>query len=217
MKKVIAILAIMVVLVGVVFAAQGNTETYTIRLKTKVTGDDPIFTLSAVESSKNANASTNSNAAFENGGSASATLSVIDLSKDDVLVTFASELVNQAKSEASFTITFVPGPFAVKRYVGNEKVDAKIYPSNVEAGSGNNTGAVTGYALSAYDCGVSTSDSSQIEYTSVITFNKALSTAGVLTTYSVKYAKDAALVESADVNPNDPFYYADCKMTVTMN
>ncbi len=220
MKKVIAILAIMVVLVGAVFAATGDAETHTIRLKTKVAGDDPIFSLSAVyvnaSSSEISTATNGESEAFANASNyaGAKAVEVADLSKNDITVTFASKLVNEAKSNDSFTISFVPGPFVVKKLnASNERYEAYVYPSN------NSTSAVsadaTGYTLGTL--AVSTdSTTGQISYSNTVSFTGAQVATGnvALATYSVTYAKDSDIASNT---ATEAYYYADCTMTVTMN
>ncbi|MBR2282003.1 MAG: hypothetical protein IJ863_05210 [Spirochaetales bacterium] len=218
MKKVIAILAIMVVLVGAVFAAAGDRETHTIKLKTKVAGDDPIFALNALyvdANSANITTATNSeDKAFENGSqfTGAKEIQVADLSKSDVAVTFYAKLVNQAKSTDTFTITFVPGPFNVKKLdASNNRIDAKIYATN-NAETSAIGAAATGYTLGNLNIAAG----EQISYTNTITFTGAqvATSDNVLATYSVTYAKDEQIAQNT---ADEAFYYADCVMTVTMN
>lgn len=215
MKKVIAILAIMVVLVGAVFAATGDAETHTITLKTKVKGDDPIFALSAAyaEASTATNADEKEFTAGEPYTGASQ-LEVADLSKSDVTVTFVSKLVNQAKSTDSFTITFVPGPFNVKKLdASNNRIDAQIFATNNASSSaiGSND---SGYTLGALNV---TTSNSQIEFSNTVAFTgaQASATNNTLATYSVTYAKDPDIAQN--ISSEAAYYYADCVMTVTMN
>lgn len=220
MKKVIAILAIMIVLVGVVFAATGDAETHTIRLKTKVAGDDPVFALSASyinASSVETTTSTNSDGVeFKNGKAYTGAkeIEVADLSKSDVTVTFVSYLRNQAKSNDTFTISFVPGPFNVKKLdASNNRIDAQVFAANnadVSAKGANATGYTVG------DLAVSTTNN-QIAYSNTVAFTGAqvAATNNVLATYSVTYAKDPQIAQN--LASEAAYYYADCIMTVTMN
>lgn len=216
-KKAIVIFAVMVLLVGAVFAASGDKETHTITLKTKVAGDEPIFALNAVYAAASGDVTTATNSedkAFENGSNFTGAkeIQVADLSKSDVAVTFVAKLVNQAKSTNTFTVTFVPGPFEVEKLdASNNRYDAKIYPTNAE-GSTIGT-AVAGYTLG--NLAVTTTDS-QIQYSNTISFTGAQVAASdnVLATYSVNYAKDEGIAQNTADNA---FYYANCIMTVTMN
>ncbi|GEM_PF-6594217 len=214
MKKVIAILAIMVVLVSVVFAS----ETHTIKLKTQVQGDDPIFALAAYKGddvTASPDVLTNETAAYEDGARNEKTLSVADISKNNITVIFVSKLVNEAKSTDKFTVEFVPGPFVVKKLNNNnERETAYVYAAttgeNASTGVAG-TGDRDGYALSAVS---SSTVGDQISFKSTIQFNSAKSTPGAIATYTVTYLKDE---DVASNTADEPSYYADCKLTITVN
>lgn len=212
MKKAIAILAIMVVLVGVVFAAD---EAHTIKLKTKITGDDPVFSLSAAYvASENSTitASTNTqDIAFSNTTyEGDRTIDVADLSKNSVTVNFAAQLANDAKTVKVYNLEFVPGPFAAKIYneQGNEE-PYSIYPnSNTTTGAlienfETNRKGVTATAVT------STLTDGQISFTTDLTFNGKVCTSGDLATFKVVYDQ----VTDKDLVKGD--YTANVQMTIS--
>ncbi len=229
MKKVITILAIMIVLVGVVFAATGDKETHTIRLKTQVLGDDPVFTLAAsyvASATSTTTTSTNSaSTAFakDKAYTDASDIVVADLSKNDISVTFTSKLVNEAKSKSVYTITFQPGPFTVDKLDDNNNrvTGQKVYATNnsdsAMTDTTSSTSTIKGYEMS--DWSVTTDADGVLKYSSKITFDGGVSSVGTLATYSVKYAKDPKIApnNTSNTDTSDDYYYANCKMTVTLN
>lgn len=209
MKKVIAILAIMVVLVGVAFAAAN--ETHTIQLKTAVVGTDPIFQFALTSGKLNENDSATTNlghVAYDEKNDKSYNLDngieVADISKTDIDVTFTASLYNQAKSTKVFTLTFSAAPFVIDVLENGVKTeDVPVNPT---------TQAVALAADLASNTGITAADSSANGLVATIKFNGAECTTGALATYNVVYPKQVNAISTGE-----DFYTADVKLVVAAN
>ena len=116
MKKVIAILATMIVLVGAVFAATNDTLTITCN----VAQVDPNFIL------KGQLTGTGETATGSTQTSGSATLaSVLDISKNDIPLAVTVAQYNNTKSKYKGTITLTITPTALT--LGSDSSDLPLY------------------------------------------------------------------------------------------
>lgn len=200
MKKTIAILAVLVIVLGCVFAA--TEETHNIKLKTNVGIVVPVYQLQFVEGTNTADNQTShtndAEADFAAGTkAATADIEVLDISKNDISVTFKAVLMNEAKINKAYTLTFSATSFAVKK----DGKDAEVaVDSETVTAAGKKTGVTT--AAGAADNIV------------VATFNGATcsATGTDLATYTVTYKKDTAVDPHTS---DDQYYYATVTMTVS--
>lgn len=219
MKKVLAILVVLALVCGAVFAA----ETHKISLKSTIGEVLPVFQLvraeytgtttdgsefTTDEETTNTTGGINANGIVEDGKRFTNTeysltqLEVGDLSKYDVDVTFTVKVSNAAKSVRTFTLTFEAGAFSVSRnkVVGSQAATTKTLTANE--------------ALVAAD-GVTTSADDQI-LTAV--FNGTTLTPGntgtILGSYNVVYPSDSRIDPSVG-NETNATYTADITLTIT--
>lgn len=213
MKKVIAILAIMVVLVGVVFAA---TENHTIKLRTSIGTDEPVFNLAAAfedeETGVTSSVVTNTKNAFADGANYNdKVLDIADLSKESATVTFTAKLANKAKSEKQYTITFTPGPFNMEKYDGDNTVPYVHYASASSTGALISNFTENRVGVSATDV-VKNTVGDQISFSTTLTFNTKSCKAGDLAIFTITYDQ---VDETIDLVKKD--YTADATMVVSTN
>ena len=138
MKKVIAILAVMIVLVGAVFAA----ETHTIKVKSTIDEVLPVFQL-MIDLTKSADYYTNANKVkFDNGTYAELTEDP-DTAKDVEFslenggdVTVKCYLANLAKTTHKYTLAFSDGVFAVAR--NKVTLNQTRAPKSITTSTGDN-------------------------------------------------------------------------------
>ena len=214
MKKLIAILAIAIVLVGAVFAddlpAKNSSESHTITLKTVVSSVLPQFKLTASSNnnteSTNPDLSTSAAAKIANDASYTGTgiVEVADISVEDIVATFTASLENLAKTGGTYRLSFEAGTFQnVWKVVGTEvKKDQTIAPSTTTAPSlAKPTSGAAGVGLVIADPSGSSID---------ITFNGQECTTGALAVYTVQYDKDDTVVDN-----DGEGYTVDIKMTIT--
>ncbi len=208
MKKVIAILAIMLVIVGAVFAA----ETHTIKLKTQVGGEVPAFQLSYVSggigSAASATNVASSTVAMYQYGDANSPdsfagddIEVLDISENDITVKFSALLANDAKRKNEvYNVTLEAGAFSVLR-------------SGIQGELAASSQAVAVSTTLAARLGIDTTASAlQSDAKTVkLVFNGAECVAGEVATLTATYTKDASI----DMNAAGEFYYAPITMTVT--
>ena len=214
MKKLIAILAIMVVIAGAVFAddlpTKNDSETHAITLRTIVSSVLPQFKLTASSNgntaSTNPDDSTTQAAQFVNSASYAGTGEVVvaDISLTDIIATFTASLENLAKTGGTYRLSFEAGTFQnVWKVVGTEvKKDQTIAPSTTSAPSlAKPTSGAAGVGLTIADPSGSSID---------ITFNGQECTTGALAVYTVQYDQDTTVVDNDGVG-----YTADITMTIT--
>lgn len=212
MKKVIAILAIMIVLVGVVFA---ESENHTIKLRTSIGTDEPVFNLAAAfedtDTSVVSSVATNTKTAFADGSTYNKTLDIADLSKESATVTFTAKLANKAKSEKQYTITFTPGPFNMKKYNGDNKEDYTLYANASSTGALISNFTDNRVGVSATDV-AKTTEGQQISFSTTLTFNAKACVAGDLAIFTITYDQ---VDSEIDLVKGD--YTADATMVVSTN
>ncbi len=128
MKKAITILAVLIVLVGAVFATN-SSEAHSIKLHTTIAEVLPVFQFSntALTGAKNSAGATVANVVkttnTTNGGTEftntasynEGPVEVGDLSKYGISATFTVSVANQAKTVRSFGLAFEAGAFEVSR------------------------------------------------------------------------------------------------------
>ena len=124
MKKVLTILAVLIVLTSAVFAA--DSETHTIRVKADVTEVVPAFQLWYGDAKTNTNPNAFTNAANYNPYNTDASAIDVGFNLDEGgPVTVYAVLANKAKINKAYTLTFSDGIFNVTR----NKVDGTLEPS----------------------------------------------------------------------------------------
>ena len=172
MKKVFAIIAIMVVLVGAVFADGNPAETHTLHIKTVVDTIIPQFQLKIASTYTDADYITNNDnpinqfddgASYRLGGNTDQT--AIDVSDAVVLdkdgeqaIVFSAIIANQPKTSShggtsrSWTLAFSGGAFAVTKAGTDATITPTIATSNgadyndgvtIVLGTGNNANTAT--------------------------------------------------------------------------
>lgn len=218
MKKTIAILVVLVIALGCVFAGT-EKETHSIKLKTTIGGVIPVFQLTNSSlTAKNsidgdvANVAQTTNgsqtpASFANNGDHTFTTEsrdavfVGDLSRNNVTAVFTAKIANPAKQVKSYTLTFEAGAFEVSR---NGVTEGQTLPASTV----DTETYVTAKTLVATD-GVTMGSTSQ--YSTVATFNGTTCAASgtELATFTVLYKADST------IDPGD--YYATVKLEVTTN
>lgn len=212
MKKAITILAVLIVLVGAVFAA----ETHSIKLKTVVDEVLPAFQLSntaltaknsAGETMAKQQQYTNANKAavdVEDGDYRAATehradVNVGDLSKYNVEVEFTVYVANKAKTLKDYRLAFTAGAFAVERD-GEAGTLAAGAPVLSGTGAKNGTNGQKS---------VETSDKSTYV---LADFNGNECVADTpIAVYTVNYTADPS------IDPKAEGYFADITLEITAN
>ena len=200
MKKIFAVLAIMLVIIGAAFAAE---ETHTIKIKADVAEVVPAFQLEllspATSYTTNDTPNVFANAAAYNGLTEGTAKDVNFNLDQNGTVTVQCNLANLAKTNKSYTLTFGGGDFAVKR----QGTDGIHSPSSVVSSAGANV-------VDTYTCEKGDGDGNQ-----PITVNflgKTVQDASaVLATCVYSYTGDSTI----DPNVNGSFYYADITLTVS--
>ena len=219
MKKVFAIIAIMVVLVGAVFAVENEiNQTSTITVKTLVQRSLPEFklvgSLTATNGEPTGTITTvatadNQTAAYEGDAvNAEAT----DISIDDITVYFAIYQTNQANVRASYNLAYTAGKL-VRMSAQNSSTAATgndAYTINGNGSVGANGTAVVTTAIEANDAENETylalDDTTDLvaAYTGRVSQDQ---TDLLLGTFSVTWLKD--------VEAKDGYYRADVVLAVT--
>ena len=218
MKKAITILAVLIVLVGAVFAA----ETHSIRLKTVVDEVLPAFQLSNtaltafkdVDGVKTAvvNVKQYTNAAKDEvdvddgdhtyGTESRADVNVGDLSKYDVEVQFTVYIANKAKTLKDYRLAFTAGSFAVERdgVSLNQTLPPADDPEITGLGAQDGTNG---------EQSVETSDKSTYV---LVDFNGNECVADTpIAVYTVQYEHDPS------IDPKAEGYFADITLEITAN
>ena len=211
MKKAITILAVLIVLVGAVFA-EIQTENHSIKLHTTVDPVVPVFHLNfkdvtataaagAALAADDAQSTNGGNTAFANNGAhtytaeSRAALEVGDISKGAITVNFDVTISNAAKIYRSYDLTFGATGFAVTK---NNSPVTTAAPTPTLAGFGDHTG-------------VSVSQKTQ-NVAATAAFNGTTCEADtVLATYKLVYAQDPAV----DPTNAGATYTADVTLTIT--
>ena len=219
MKKAITIRAVLIVLVGAVFA-----ETHTIRLKTVVDEVIPAFQLSntaltaknsAGEVVANVQQYTNpktgnpeaadeftANGDHTYGTEQRADVNVGDLSKYDVTVGFTVYVANKAKTLTDYRLTFTAGSFAVERngVSQDQTLDPKAAPAITGLGVKNGTDGKQS---------IKTTDESSYV---LVDFNGNECVADTaIAVYTVQYDHDPS------IDPKAAGYFADITLGIATN
>ena len=216
MKKLIAILAIMMVIVGAVFAdptptpESGNSETHKLHVKSNVLEVVPAFQLwfgdGTVATVEKTNATPND---FVNGGSydpyANAALYVGFTLDEGGDVTVVAVLANKAKINKAFDLAFSDGTFSVNRNGQPETFG----PTSITTTAG---GVITGTSSIA-KVKEANAEAAAADAAVRVTFNGTTVTATnpVLATAIYSYTGDPTI----DPNATGEYYYADIVLTVT--
>lgn len=133
MKKVIAILAIAIVLIGAVFAAG---EDHTLTVTASVTPVEPAFRLGIANSGTTAAQVTNNSTPtvvnLTNGSYTGSFTASLKLNEGGSFVVIP-QLVNNAKTTSVYVLTFTGGTFNVKK----KNVDGTVSPSSVTTAENN--------------------------------------------------------------------------------
>lgn len=224
MKKAITILAILIVLVGAVFATDGATETHTIRLLTDVIGEVPAFRLEYTSGAlaDEASATNKLGTKYNSANTASYgynvqvdtdyhDVEVADISKNGLNVTFTASILNAAKQVEDYLLVFTAGPFDAKsngnqHYVNPATATATVNPSLLTDRKGITTeGAPAGVAAST-----AVGDGHSLKSGFGLHFNGTTCVAGAVGTFNVTYTADP------EVDPTDGqnLYIANIKMEV---
>ncbi len=206
MKKFIAILAILTLVAGAVFAVDGATETHNIKLKTNVGGEIPAFQLQYVSGAKGTATSVSNSTAvsynsetahtYDNTVPGNNDVEVLDISKKDIEVTFKVVLANDAKQVEDYELKFSASAFTVTKdgQPGTVAVadEAVAVASDIADCKGVVSTGVSGNVVSLH-------------------FNGTNCEPGNLATYTVKYSKDPTVDPSASATD---YYYATIKVEV---
>ena len=217
MKKAITILAILIVLVSAVFAA----ETHSIKLQTVVDEVLPVFQMTNTDleaykdvdgvktAVQNVPQTTNEAEADVNLNNGNHTytadsrdaVNVGDLSKYDVEVEFTVYIANKAKTLNDYRLTFTAGAFAVERGSNNAA-------GTLAAGAPVITGL--GAQVGTND-ETSVTTSNQSTYV-LVDFNGNECVADTpIAVYTVQYEHDPS------INPKAAGYFADITLEITAN
>ena len=213
MKKAITILAVLIVLVGAVFAdtlpQQNHSESHAITLRTTVTSTLPIFRLTATSNNNTVTTNPDGNedaAKFANGEAYVGTgeLAVVDISTTNIVATFTASLENTAKTAGTYRLSFEAGDFEnVWRMT-----DGQLVKDHVVAPSTQTRPTLAKAASEIAGTGIDIANpvGSYID----VTFNGQECTTGKIAVYTVQYDRDPAIVDN-----NGAGYTADVTMTVT--
>ena len=216
MKKVFAILLVMALVAGFIFA---DSEAHELRVKADVTEVLPAFNLYHV-----AGSDTNSSAVVFTNGADYNTLKT-DTAATDVgfnldqegSFSVVAEVVNNVKTTKSFTLAFTGGVFSVAR----NTVPGTYSPKKITVVNGDDNAAIKEYGTedpsdTNNDKTADTTDT--LEASTSVTFSGKTGEASVanpikIATATFSYAGD----DSIDPTATDKYYYADIMMTVTAN
>lgn len=223
MKKLFAILMVLVVLSAAVFADDPQTsapETHTIKMKTIVEAELPQFQLKFFEQaipttavgsedfSVLTSSATNTNASKESwkGGESydvASEIRVADVSQHDIDVTFGAILANSSKriQHRKYTITFTAGDFTVTR----NKVEEQTHSATTYEVTDKLSG-VDYVAVSDLDTSLATSDAVTVQFSGLYQDN--IANGATLAKFHAVYPQD----KSIDPDPNG--YEATVTMTV---
>ena len=222
MKKAITILAVLIVLVGAVFADDGAKETHSIRLVTDVADQVPAFQLTYVSGAK---ANTTLNSSTTNGtpnvyNSAAVAdpdykgndIEVADISSNDIEVVFNVVLANAAKLVQDYQLTLKAGPFNVRKD-GDPAIVKPASAVITDIAPAARLGVET---KAAYNVDAATNGNTGEKSQSFgLHFNGTTCATGALATYTVGYTADPA-VDPNTHDPQDPstWYYANIALEI---
>lgn len=136
MKKLITILAIMMVLVGAIFA---DSESHQIKITVTINETIPAFQLKYSTANSNSGKSVFTNGAKRNDNTpVTASIDFESDDDEDRAVTVNAYLANNAKQNASYTLTFSDGVFK------DDEEHTVVSPSSITAKVGSGAGYGTG-------------------------------------------------------------------------
>ncbi len=220
MKKLFAILMVLVVLSAAVFATDSAPETHAIRMKTVVEAELPKFQLKFFEqaipttavgdeklslltaTTTNTNTSAVSWEAGESYDDASE-IRVADISQHDIDVTFGAILANSSKriQARKYTITFTAGDFTVTRNkVENQTHSATTYEVT------DNLSGVDYVTVSDLDTSLATSDAVTVQFSGLYQDN--IDDGATLAKFHAVYPQDKS------IDPDPAGYEGTVTMTV---
>ena len=195
MKKVLAILTILMVLISSVYAI---TELHTIKVKSNIPATTPAFQLEFTSGmATGIIVVTDADSGVNPYGTEETAIDVANIARNDLDLLFTVKLANKAKCKDIFDIQFTAGPFAVRR-------------SGQPGYLNPNENPVLAAASDIADRqGVIASDISN--GTLKLRFNGTDCTTGNLATFRVQFTADPSI----DDNREGEYYYADICLEIT--
>ena len=214
MKKVFAILLVLALVAGFVFA-----ESHELRVKADVTEVLPAFNLYHVEGTDTNSTTTNvygTNASYATLKADNAATDVnFNLDEANKSFSVTAEVINNVKTTKKFKIEFTGGVFSVKR----NTVGGTYSPKQITVAYGSANDAIkefTGKSDSDTNATVTADTTETLTATSYVTFSGKTGTGATtpitVATATYTYAGD----DSIDPTASGVYYYADVKMTVTV-
>lgn len=197
MKKAILFALIMVVSVACLFSSI-SVERHSLRLKTIIDANTPTFQFEFTSGMATGIAvATDVDSGVNEYGTEDTAISVADISRNNLDLLFTVKLVNKAKCNESYSLSFLAGSFAVTRN-GVPGILAPDKNPVVEASSDIDS-----------RLGVTATD--VVEDGLKLRFNGTNCTEGSLATYHVCYTADGSI----DENEENEYYYADISLIIT--
>jgi hypothetical protein len=201
MKKLFGVLICFVLVLGCVFAAG---ETHTLIVKATVEETLPAFRLGVASSATSTTAATNndipSTVNLTTGAYTATYDSGIHLDEGGS-ITVQAQLVNPAKTNNGYTLTFTGGTFAVKR----NKVDGTLAPSSITTSA---SGISTGITSIVAD---DTNEKLVVTFSGETATGVSISAPTILGTVVYTYPADTTI----DPNLDGEKYSATIVMTIT--
>lgn len=228
MKKVLTILVVLALVAGFAFAdgndpapaapaaPSAHSEAHTLRVKADVTEVLPVFNLFHVEGKD-----TNTNAEEFAKNAKYESLMDDDKAQDVGFkldsagsFTVTAEVINNVKTNKSFTIEFAGGVFTVNR----KTVEGKYSPKQIKVVNGGTNEAIKEFGTardSSVNTSITTDTTSTLKASTSVTFSgkkgNVATTPITIATATYDYAGD----DSIDPTAKDEYYYADVTMTIT--
>ena len=202
MRKAIIITLILIAAMSCAFSA--DTETHSIRLKTRVGVLEPAFQFeftsgmlnTTTELITNSSAEIFKNTTYTEFGTNETATEVADISRNNIRLLFTAKLANKAKSTDSYTLRFNAGGFEVTR----NAVPGTLNPSSTEIALAEDIASRGGI-----DTTVTNADNSIH-----LTFNGNECTEGDLATFTVGYDADRT------IDPmREGYYYTDISLEIS--
>ncbi len=194
MKKLLTILAILMVLIGSVYAV---SELNTIRMKSIVPFKIPTFQLEFTSGMVTGiSVSTDVDSDVNEYGTEDTAIRVADISQKNLDLLFTVKLANEAKCNEVYSLQFTAGPFAVKR--GGQP--GELAPQNT---------TIAAAADISDRVGVTATDNT--DKSLKLRFNGVSCTTGSLATFRVQFSADSSI----DDNAEGEYYYADICLEIT--
>lgn len=195
MKKVLAILTILMVLISSVYA---TTEIHAIKVRSAIPVTTPAFQLEFTSGmATGITAVTDVDSGVNPYGTEETAIDVANIAKDNLDLLFTVKLANKAKCKDIFNLQFTAGPFAVRK----KGQPGYLYPDE---------NPVLAAATDISDrMGVRATDITN--GTLKLRFNGTDCTTGNLATFRVQFTADSSI----DDNREGEYYYADICLEIT--